>query len=68
MRSHEEHVRGTHWEIIWNLMGTQRKFYGDKKNSRIPLSLERKKKLGPFGCMLLHFIGCKNSFCLDVFF
>ncbi len=49
-------------------MGTQRKFYRNNKNSTMPPSLERKKKLGSFGCMLLHFIGCKNSFCLHVFF
>jgi hypothetical protein len=44
MRSHEEHVRGTHWEIIWNLMGTQQIFYENNKNSTMPPSLERKKK------------------------
>jgi hypothetical protein len=46
MRSHEEHVRGTHWEIIWNFMGTQQKIYENNKNSTMPPSLERKKKLG----------------------
>jgi hypothetical protein len=74
-------IYGIKWGAIRNMLGEHignpfgtwwehNKFLWEQKqfnNATLPYP-EREKKLGPFGCMLLHFISCKNCFCVDVFF
>ncbi len=51
---------GTWWEHNENFMRTT-------KIQQCHPPLKEKKNLGSFGCMSLHFIGCKNSLCLHAF-